>query len=306
MLRNLAITNSDGSGVMGTPLVGVLASALPSGFTLPGLLNNDVNTGDPVGCLYRNEILGQPSAGKLVVDENGAFSFTGAPDNTYTGSERVSKFHPDTGLISADLTTYSFTVGTPVVVADTTPPVIVGEIALSAITQTGAHVAWQAATDNVGVTGYEISVDTGTPAWVAIGNVLGTDITGKTAGTPYTVRLRAVDAAGNKATPITAPLTTTAPPPVYSASFTLNAPDGTAAANLSGLRWAWFDQATPDLFTAPVDKGTVEATDASGVLQVSLPHSSLQPGAVGWLIVTDSTGNPLLGHSAFSGPLTVA
>lgn len=306
MLRNLAITNSDGSGIMGTSLVGVLAADLPTGFTLPGLLNNDVATGDPVGCLYRLEILGQPSAGKLVVDEVGAFSFTGAPDGTYTGSERVSKYHPDTGIISADVTTYSFTVGTPAVTLDTTVPTMTGAITLSAITQAGARAAWQAASDNVSVAGYEISVDTGTPAWTPIGNVLVYDISGKTAGTSYTVRLRAVDAAGNKAAPLTTTLTTASPPPVYGASVTLNNPDGTVAANLANLRWAWFDQPSPDLFTAPADQGTVEATDASGVLQVSLPHSTLTPGGIGWLIVTDSTGNPLLGHSAFSGPLAVS
>jgi hypothetical protein len=308
MLRDLSITNSDGSGILGIPFVGVLASVLPSGFALPGLLNNDVAAGDPAGCLYRVEILSKPGAGMLTVDEYGAFGFTGAPDGTYTGSEKVYKFDPAVGLVSTDTTTYSFVIGTPPAVVDTTPPVMVGSIALPNITTSGGRATWQAATDDTGVTGYEISVDTGTPAYTAIGNVLAYDIVGKAASTSYTVRLRAVDAAGNKATPITAPLTTAtpAPPPSRSVSITLNVPAGTPAANLSGLRWAWFDQATPNLFTAPLATGTTESTDGTGVLQITLANSALAVGGVGWLIVTDSSGDPTLAHNAFSGPVAVA
>lgn len=309
MLRDLSITNSDGSGILGTNLVGVLASELPNGFSVPGMLNNDVATSDPVGCLYRMEILSQPSAGKLALDEFGAFSFTGAPDGVYTGTERVLKYDPNTGLISADNTTYSFTVGAPSAPPpDTTPPTMTGAVAVSVITTSGAHVAWPAATDNIGVTGYEISVDTGTPAWTSIGNVLAYDITGKVASTNYTVRVRAFDAAGNRAAPIAASFTTVtpAPPPVRTISLTLNNPTGQPAPNLTNLRWAFFDQATPDLFAAPVNSGVAEGTDGTGVLQISLDKSKLAVGAIGWLIVTDSGGDPTQAHNAFSGPVAVS
>lgn len=94
--------------------------------------------------------------------------------------------------------------------ADTTLPLLPGPITLSAVTTSGAHAAWPAGSDNVGVVGYEISIDTGTPLWVDLGNVLSCDISGKASGTAYTVRVRDYDAAGNRSTPITAPLTTNA------------------------------------------------------------------------------------------------
>jgi hypothetical protein len=90
-----------------------------------------------------------------------------------------------------------------------------------------------------------------------------------------------------------------------SATITLVGRSGVGVGALSGLKWAWFDQATPDLFGAPVDKGSVESTDASGVLTVDLPHSTLLPGGTGWLVVTDSNGSAAAVHKAFSGPVVV-
>lgn len=81
----------------------------------------------------------------------------------------------------------------------------------------------------------------------------------------------------------------------------------TAAASLTGLKWAWFDSPQPQSFAAPTSKGAVEATDGSGVLTISV-QSSLASGGVGWLIVTNSDGTT--GQSpaakAFSGPVAVA
>lgn len=98
----------------------------------------------------------------------------------------------------------------PPATADTSAPGMNGSVTISGITSTGAHAAWQAATDNVAVTGYEVSVDTGTPSWINVGNVTSCDVSGKAASTAYTFRLRAYDGAGNRATPITAPFTTSA------------------------------------------------------------------------------------------------
>ena len=92
------------------------------------------------------------------------------------------------------------------------------------------------------------------------------------------------------------------------AELTLTDPAGTPLQNLTGLRWAWFDQATPDLFVAPTDKGTGETTDGAGLLSIELPNTTLVPGQIGWLDVTDSDGtttqNPA--HKAFSGPVEVS
>lgn len=81
----------------------------------------------------------------------------------------------------------------------------------------------------------------------------------------------------------------------------------TPAASLTGLKWAWFDQATPDGFAAPTDKGAAETTDASGQLVILLPNTTKAAGQTGWLIVTDSDGTTTQSpaHKAFSGPVQV-
>jgi len=76
-------------------------------------------------------------------------------------------------------------------------------------------------------------------------------------------------------------------------------------ASLSGLKWAFFDQATPDGFTAPSAKGASESTNGSGSLVIDITGTSLASGAVGWLIVTDSDGTTATVHKAFSGPVQV-
>jgi len=79
-----------------------------------------------------------------------------------------------------------------------------------------------------------------------------------------------------------------------------------AQASLTGLKWAWFDNVTPDGFVAPTDQGTGETTDGSGVLTVTIANSTKTSGQVGWLIVTDSDGTTSMVHKAFSGPVAVS
>lgn len=116
--------------------------------------------------------------------------------------------------------------------ADTTAPTMGGSVAISAISASGAHAAWSAGSDNVAVTGYEVSCDTGTASWVDVGNVLGCDITGKAASTAYTVRVRAYDAAGNRSIAITGSLTTGAAADVQAPTLSAasSAPNGANAA----------------------------------------------------------------------------
>ena len=72
--------------------------------------------------------------------------------------------------------------------------------------------------------------------------------------------------------------------------------------NLTGLKWAWYDERTPDLFNAPTDQGIGEVTDNTGLFEVQVPNSALAVGQVGWLVVTDSDGIVATDHKAFSGP----
>lgn len=129
--------------------------------------------------------------------------------------------------------------------ADTTAPVQGGSISLSAITSSGAHIAWPAGTDNKGVTGYEVSCDTGTAAWVNVGNVLAYDITGKVASTTYTVRVRAYDAAGNRSSEISAVLTTGAASTLPQIPGPVTVPVARTAKFVALARVAVFNTAAP-------------------------------------------------------------
>lgn len=65
-------------------------------------------------------------------------------------------------------------------------------------TTTGSaiQISWSAATDNIGVAGYEYRIDGGSA--VDAGNVLTTNVTGLTPSTEYDFEVRAYDASGNR------------------------------------------------------------------------------------------------------------
>ena len=97
--------------------------------------------------------------------------------------------------------------------ADTTAPVMTGEITVSAITTSGATLSCAAATDAVGVTGYEYSINGGTSYTVIANAARSVTVSGRTASTAHSVRMRAFDAAGNRATPLSSSFTTLAEQP---------------------------------------------------------------------------------------------
>ncbi len=80
---------------------------------------------------------------------------------------------------------------------DTEVPGVPTNVSAADVTQTGAKVTWSEATDNVGVAGYNVYVN---EAKVNEELVAGTEfaLTGLTEVTEYTVRVSAVDAAGNE------------------------------------------------------------------------------------------------------------
>ena len=62
-------------------------------------------------------------------------------------------------------------------------------------------------------------------------------------------------------------------------------------ANLTGLRWAWWDEPVVSDQAAPALSGSGASTNASGVFSVTaLAGSTLTDGEVGWLEVTDCDG----------------
>ncbi len=93
--------------------------------------------------------------------------------------------------------------------SDTQPPSTVTGLSVLGKTPRSVDLAWQAATDNVGVTGYEVYLSTSS---TPVASPAGTSVsmTGLTPGTPYTFTVRARDAAGNRSAS-SAPLTVTTP-----------------------------------------------------------------------------------------------
>ncbi|SFK58075.1 chitinase [Streptosporangium canum] len=80
---------------------------------------------------------------------------------------------------------------------DTTPPSVPGNLRSTATSPTSVSLAWNASTDNVTVTGYEIY--RGTTLVTTVTGTTHTD-TGLTPATAYTYTVRARDAAGNRST----------------------------------------------------------------------------------------------------------
>jgi chitodextrinase len=92
--------------------------------------------------------------------------------------------------------------------ADTQAPTVPAGLRSTGVTSSSVSLAWTAATDNVGVTGYE----------VLLGNAVSTTVTGTAAtvsglspATAYSFSVRARDAAGNRSAASTAVSATTSP-----------------------------------------------------------------------------------------------
>lgn len=93
--------------------------------------------------------------------------------------------------------------------ADTTGPVLTGAISVASITSTSAVVSWPAATDAVGVAGYEYSTDGGA-SYIGAGTGRTAALVGLAASTVYALRVRAYDLAGNRSAPLAESFTTLA------------------------------------------------------------------------------------------------
>lgn len=97
--------------------------------------------------------------------------------------------------------------------------------------------------------------------------------------------------------------------PANSSSFVakITVPLGSAAANLTGLKWAWHDQPTPDLFVGPpTDKGAAETADSAGTVVILLPNSTkTASGQIGHIEIMNSDGTTTTPYSGFVGPWAV-
>lgn len=140
--------------------------------------------------------------------------------------------------------------------SDTTAPSFPDALSSSAVTQTSFTLSWQAATDASGIARYEYSYDGST--WTTAGTALSVNLTGRTAGTTYNMRVRAVDPSGNISTVRTLAVTTAA------ASGDTQAPSmtgsiGTSNISSSGYTFSWTagtDNVGVDHYETSIDGGS--------------------------------------------------
>ena len=132
------------------------------------------------------------------------YAFTGlACGTTYTLGVRA---RDAAGNRSDPATTTAQTAACP----DTQAPSAPTLLTAGAVTQTAIPLGWTASTDDVGVTGYQVSLN-GTPGATVTDTAY--TFTGLACGTTYTLGVRARDAAGNLSVATTAAVATAACPP---------------------------------------------------------------------------------------------
>ncbi|WP_423802973.1 fibronectin type III domain-containing protein [Paenibacillus dendrobii] len=121
-----------------------------------------------------------------------AFTHTGlAADTTYSYTVKAKDAAGNVSAASSALSVKTSTSGGG---ADTQAPTMPTNLAVTGVTTSSVSLSWTASTDNVGVTGYNVYQGT-----TQVMTVTGTSatVTGLTAGTAYTFKVEAKDAAGN-------------------------------------------------------------------------------------------------------------
>jgi len=150
--------------------------------------------------------------------------------------------------------------------SDGTAPSFPDALSSSVVTQTSFTLSWQAATDANGIARYEYSYDGST--WTTAGTALSVNLTGRTAGTTYNMRVRALDPSGNISTVRTLAVTTAA------ASGDTQAPSmsgsiSTSNVTSSGYTFSWTagtDNVGVDHYETSIDGGASWQTIAAGTL----------------------------------------
>src|SRR5882672_8358225 len=179
---------------------------------------------------FHVEIDGQDVTGLIIVPNTGwwnAFQWVGKQGVPIATGKHVLK-------IFADQQYFNLNSIRVMAAADTQAPSVPENLRAIVVSSSQIDLAWSAATDNIGVTGYRVYRD-GTR--VASPGGTSASITGLSAGVPYSFTVSAFDAAGNVSAP-SAPLSATTPPPLITPPST---PTGLAASALTptSLTLSW-------------------------------------------------------------------
>jgi beta-glucosidase len=277
-----------GSGLTWSTDAGdVTAPTAPTGLTVTGTTTSSVAlrwaaSTDAVGVTGYDVLRGGTVVGTAA---GTAFTDTGlAPGTAYGYTVRARDAAGNVSSASASVSATTAQQG------DTTAPTVPTGLAVGATTASTVPLTWAAATDDVGVTGYDVY--RGTTRVTTTTGTAYTD-TGLTAATAYSYTVRARDAAGNVSTasaavPATTQPDTTSPATACTASWRTDNSWGsgftatvtvrsTGTAPLRGwqVSWVW-----PG--SAQLTNGWNAAFTRSGVTQsaANLPYNgSLAPSA---------------------------
>lgn len=201
------------------------------------------------------------AAGKPVLPiqwSDNAISLWPGESRTLTATYRASDLTGSPSVRVAGWNTATLTV--PTGPPDTQSPSVPGNLRTTGKTSSSVSLAWDASTDNVGVTGYD----------VYNGNALATTVTGTTAtvsglaaGTPYTFTVRAHDAAGNSSAPSNAVTETTGSGPAVYQAEDATISQGVVESNHAGYTGTGF--VNYDNVTGSYVEWTVNAATAGPV-----------------------------------------
>lgn len=157
-----------------------------------------------------------------------------------------------------------YTVNITGATADTQAPTVPTALASSSVTYNSFNVSWNASTDNVGVTGYNVYRN---------GSLQGTttstnySFTGQSASTTYAIAVSAFDAAGNTSSQASINVTTPAPPDTQAPTAPTNLAASSVTQTTLTLTWtASTDNVGVtgyDVYNGASNIGTVTATSAN-------------------------------------------
>ena len=163
------------------------------------------------------DIIGLEAAGlnpvqlTLLRNGNPVLTYTDATENLVGGSPGIGIYSPSGDHLAIDdweggnLVLHAQAPGAPGDLAangapDTQARSAPGNLVASALGGSQVNLSWTASTDNVGAAGYLVErQDPGSTSFVQVGTTTGTSYndTGLAAGSSYSYRIRAMDAAGN-------------------------------------------------------------------------------------------------------------
>jgi len=177
------------------------STTLPTGAPVAGFTASATSGVAPLAMNFTNTSAGSITTYAWTFGD-GTSSTAQSPSHVYSAAGVFTVSLTVTGSGGSNTKTMpnyvTVTAATP---SDTSPPTAPSTLAASATGSSSINLTWQGSTDNVGVTGYKIERCQGAGctafAQIATSTALNFGDTGRTAGTSYSYRVRATDAAGN-------------------------------------------------------------------------------------------------------------